>query len=149
MYGGFQGTETSADQRDPTKYVTILSGKIGYDDMGNLGANGFGADYLGGYTMAAAFVAEAVTTFIFLLVIFGATSKDAHPAMGGLAIGLALVLIHLVTIPITGTSVNPARSIGPAIVSGQYLSELWLFIVAPIVGGISAAIVWRMSFSKG
>lgn len=128
----------------------ILSGQSGYTDMGSLGANGWGEGYLGEYDIVSALIAEVVFTFIFLMVIFGATSKDASPAMGGLAIGLSLALIHLVSIPITGTSVNPARSLGPAIVSGgQALSQVWLFIVAPLAGGIAAAIVWRMSFSKG
>jgi len=128
----------------------ILSGQSGYTEMGSLGANGWGEGYLGEYSMVSALIAEIVFTFIFLLVIFGATSKDAAPAMGGLAIGLALVLIHLVSIPITGTSVNPARSLGPAIVGGgQAMSQVWLFVVGPIAGGVAAAIVWRMSFSKG
>lgn len=128
----------------------ILSGQLGYDKMGSLGANGWGEGYLGEYGMVSALIAEIVFTFIFLMVIFGSTSKDASPAMGGLAIGLSLALIHLVSIPITGTSVNPARSLGPAIVGGgQALSQVWLFIVAPLLGGVLAAIVWKMSFSKG
>lgn len=91
-----------------------------------------------------AFVAETVFTFIFLLVVFGSTSKKAPAGFGGLAIGLALVLIHIVCIPITGTSVNPARSIGPALFQqGEALSHLWLFIVAPFLGAIIAAFVWK------
>lgn len=91
-----------------------------------------------------AFVAETVFTFIFLLVVFGVTSKGAENAFAGLAIGLALVLIHIVCIPITGTSVNPARSIGPALFQGgEALSQLWLFIVAPFLGAIIAAFTWR------
>lgn len=98
-----------------------------------------------GYTdLLPAFVAETVFTFIFLLVVFGSTSKGAENGFAGLAIGLALVLIHIVCIPITGTSVNPARSIGPALFEGgQALSQLWLFIVAPFLGAIIAAFVWK------
>lgn len=98
-----------------------------------------------GYTdLLPAFVAETVFTFIFLLVVFGSTSKGAANNFAGLAIGLALVLIHIVCIPITGTSVNPARSIGPALFQGgEALSQLWLFIVAPFLGAVIAAFVWK------
>jgi aquaporin Z len=123
----------------------ILSGRPGFT-MGEyaLGANGWGAQYLGHYNTASAFIAEAVFTFLFLCVIFGTTAKRANPTMAGLAIGLCLVLIHLVIIPVTGTSVNPARSFGPAIFAGgMALKQLWLFIVAPIVGGIVAALFWK------
>lgn len=114
-----------------------------------LGSNGWGKGYLAEYNMASAFLAEAVLTFLFLFVIFGTTSKWGNGTMAGLAIGLTLVLIHLVAIPITGTSVNPARSFGPAIFAGgKALEQLWLFIVAPIVGGIAAAIVWRVLEKK-
>ncbi len=101
------------------------------------GANGY-AD------MVPAFIAETVFTFIFLLVVLGATSKGANNQFAGLAIGLALVLIHIVCIPITGTSVNPARSIGPAIFQGgDALAQLWLFIVAPFLGAALAAFTWK------
>ena len=101
------------------------------------GANGYS-------NLLPAFVAETVFTFIFLLVVFGSTSKGAINNFAGLAIGLALVLIHIVCIPITGTSVNPARSIGPALFQGgEALSQLWLFIVAPFLGAIIAAFVWK------
>lgn len=98
-----------------------------------------------GYTdITQAFIAEAVFTFIFLLVVFGSTSKGAPNNFAGLAIGLALVLIHIVCIPITGTSVNPARSIGPALFEGgAALTQLWLFILAPSVGAILAAFTWK------
>lgn len=98
-----------------------------------------------GYTnLLPAFVAETVFTFIFLIVVFGVTSKGAANNFAGLAIGLALVLIHIVCIPITGTSVNPARSIGPALFEGgAALSQLWLFIVAPLLGAVIAAFVWK------
>lgn len=98
-----------------------------------------------GYTnVLPAFVAETVFTFIFLLVVLGSTSKGANTKFAGIAIGLALVLIHIVCIPITGTSVNPARSIGPALFQGgEALSQLWLFIVAPFLGAAIAAVVWN------
>jgi aquaporin Z len=114
-----------------------------------LGSNGWGEGYLGGYSMVSAFITEAVLTFLFLFVIFATTSKWGNGTMAGLAIGLTLVLIHLVAIPITGTSVNPARSFGPAIFAqGKALSQLWLFIAAPVVGGIAAALVWKGLFEK-
>ncbi len=112
-----------------------------------LGSNGWGEGYLAGYNMTSAFVTEAVLTFLFLFVIFATTSKWGNSAMAGLAIGLTLVLIHLVAIPITGTSVNPARSFGPAIFAqGKALTQLWLFFAAPITGGIAAALVWKGLF---
>lgn len=104
------------------------------------GSNGFAEG-----AMAQAFIAETVFTFIFVLVILGVTSKGALNNFAGLAIGLTLVLIHIVCIPITGTSVNPARSIGPALFEGAHaLSQLWLFIVAPFLGAIIAAVVWKV-----
>lgn len=104
------------------------------------GSNGFAE---GG--MAQAFIAETVFTFIFVLVVLGATSKGANNKFAGLAIGLTLVLVHIVCIPITGTSVNPARSIGPALFQGgEALSQLWLFIVAPFLGALIAAGVWKV-----
>jgi len=127
----------------------IASGKDGYTIAKGLGQNGYSAQSPGGYSLSSAFIAEVVFTFLFLLVIFGSTSKNASPGFAGLAIGLSLVLIHLVSIPITGTSVNPARSIGPAIfVGGEALSQLWLFIVAPIIGGTISALVWRYILDK-
>lgn len=101
------------------------------------GANGY-------HDLVPAFVAETVFTFIFLLVVLGSTSKGANTKFAGIAIGLALVLIHIVCIPITGTSVNPARSIGPALFQGgEALLQLWLFIVAPFLGAAIAALVWK------
>ncbi|MDB5017558.1 MAG: aquaporin [Mucilaginibacter sp.] len=123
----------------------LLTGKPGFS-MGEyaLGANGWGETYLGKYSMQSAFIAETVFTFIFLVVIFGTTAKRANPAMAGLAIGLSLSLIHLVMIPITGTSVNPARSLGPALFAGgKALQQLWLFVAAPILGGLLAAGFWK------
>ena len=123
----------------------ILSGKPSFSmEEYALGSNGWGEAYLGKYSMQSAFIAETVFTFLFLIVIYGTTAKRANPAMAGLAIGLSLTLIHLVVIPITGTSVNPARSLGPALLSGgKALSQLWLFIVAPILGGLLAAGFWK------
>jgi len=95
--------------------------------------------------MISGLTAEIVLTFLFLLVVFGSTSDKAPKGFAGISIGLSLVLIHLVGIPITGTSVNPARSLGPALmVGGTALSQLWLFWVAPIIGGLLAAAVWRL-----
>ena len=125
----------------------IASGQADFK-MGEwaLGSNGWGEGYLGNYSITAAFITEAVLTFLFLYVIFNVTSKHGNSNMAGLAIGITLVLIHLVAIPITGTSVNPARSFGPAIFAGgKALSQLWLFVIAPIVGGIAAAIVWKLT----
>lgn len=118
-----------------------------YSGLGDwaLGSNGWGAGYNGAYNTTAAFVGEMVFTFLFLMVIFGTTAKNASPAMAGLAIGLSLALIHMVLIPITGTSVNPARSLGPALLSGGIaLQQLWLFIAAPIAGGLLAAFTRKL-----
>jgi len=124
----------------------IASGKDGYSVAANgLGQDGYAAASPGGYNLLSGFVAETVFTFIFLLVIFGSTStKNIHGGFAGLAIGLSLVLIHIVGIPVTGVSVNPARSIGPALlVGGTAISQLWLFILAPILGSVLSAVVWR------
>lgn len=112
-----------------------------------LGQNGFDAASPAGYSLVAALIAEIVLTAVFLIVIFGATHERAPKGFAGVAIGFSLVLIHLVGIPITGTSVNPARSLGPAVfVGGDAFAQLWLFIVAPVVGGIVAAVLWRYVF---
>lgn len=109
-----------------------------------LGQNGYDTASLGGFSMTSALITEVLLTFIFVLVFHGATSKKAPKGFAGLAIGLTLASIHLVGIPITGTSVNPARSLGPAIiVGGTALNQLWLFWVAPIMGGLLAAAVWK------
>lgn len=125
--------------------LVIASGKADYSVAANgLGQNGWGAGYNGEYTMAAAFVFEVVATFLFVVVILGATGSTAPAAVAGLAIGLTLVAIHLVGINVTGVSVNPARSIGPALFAGgAALGQLWLFIVAPIIGGVAAGILFR------
>jgi len=126
--------------------MTIQKGMPGFE-MGEwaLGSNGWGEGYQNGYNLASAFIAETVMTFLFLFVIMGATSKWGNGAMAGVAIGFALAAIHLFTIPITGTSVNPARSFGPAVFAGgKALSQLWLFFVAPILGAIIAGLLWRI-----
>lgn len=126
--------------------MLIASGKADYTVVASgLGQNGYDAASPGGYNMVSGFIAETVFTFIFLLVIFGSTStKNIHGGFAGLAIGLSLVLIHITGIPVTGVSVNPARSIGPAVfVGGTALSQLWLFIAAPILGSILSAVTWR------
>lgn len=126
----------------------IASGNDGFSLASTgLGQNGYGEHSPAGYSLAACFIAEVVLTAIFLFAIFGATHKDAPKGFAGVAIGFTLVLIHLVGIPITGTSVNPARSLGPAVfVGGDALAQLWLFIVAPIIGGIIAALIWKYTF---
>ncbi len=122
----------------------IASGKAGFDVSAGFASNGYGAHSPDGYSLAAALVAEIVLTMFFLLVILGATDKRAPAGLAPLAIGLALTLIHLISIPVTNTSVNPARSTGPALfVGGWALSQLWLFWVAPLVGGALGGIVWR------
>lgn len=125
--------------------LLIMSGKADYSVAVNgLGQNGWGAGYLGEYNMISAFVFEVVATFLFMVVILGATGKGAPAAMAGLAIGLALVVIHLVGINVTGVSVNPARSIGPALFAGgTAILQLWLFIVAPIIGAVAAGLLFK------
>ncbi len=121
----------------------IASGKAGFSTAGGFASNGFGEHSPGGYSMTAAFVSEVVLTFFFLLVIHGATHKKAHAALAPLAIGGCLALIHLVGIPVTNLSVNPARSTGPALfVGGWALQQLWLFWIAPIVGGALGGLTW-------
>jgi aquaporin Z len=115
----------------------------------SLAVNGYGELSPQGYGMIAGLVTEIVMTFMFLFIILGATHKQAHAVAGGLAIGFALTLIHLISIPITNTSVNPARSTGPALVlalngEGKALAQLWLFWVAPIAGAVLAGVVYRM-----
>ena len=125
--------------------LVIMTGHPGYDIAVNgLGQNGYGDKSPAGFSMMSGLIAEVVLTFIFLIVIFGATSKAAPAGFAGGAIGLSLALIHIVGIPITGVSVNPARSIGPALlVGGAAISQLWLFIIAPIIGAVLAAVVWK------
>jgi aquaporin Z len=121
----------------------ILSGKDGFD-IGGFAANGYGEHSPGGYNMQAALITEIVMTFMFLIIILGATHSKAPKYLAGLAIGLGLTLIHLISIPITNTSVNPARSTSQAIFVGDWaLSQLWLFWLAPIIGAILAGLVYK------
>jgi aquaporin Z len=123
--------------------LVIASGKAGFDLSGGFASNGYGAHSPGGYSLLACLVAEIVLTFIFLIVILGATDKRAPVGFAGIPIGLCLTLIHLVGIPVTNLSVNPARSTGPAIfVGGWAVEQLWLFWLAPIVGAAIAGIVY-------
>ena len=123
--------------------LMIAQGTAGYSVAANgLGQNGWGAGYNGEYSMIAALIFEVVATFIFVTVILGVTQVDAPTGFAGLAIGLTLTAVHLVGINVTGTSVNPARSIGPALFAGGHaLSQLWLFILAPLAGGALAGIL--------
>jgi aquaporin Z len=122
----------------------IASGAPGFDVANGFASNGFGAHSPGGYTLAAALVCEVVMTMFFLLVILGATDKRAPAGFAPIAIGLALTLIHLISIPVTNTSVNPARSTGVALFVGDWaLAQLWLFWVAPIVGAVLGAVAYR------
>ena len=123
----------------------IASGKAGFDLVGSgFAANGYAEHSPGGYSQGAAFVTEFVMTFFFLMIILGTTAKQAAAGFAPLAIGLSLTLIHLVSIPVTNTSVNPARSLGPALfVGGWAIQQLWLFWVAPIAGAVVAGIVHR------
>jgi aquaporin Z len=123
----------------------IASGKEGFSTAGGFASNGFGEHSPGGYSMVAALVAEIVLTFFFLLIILGATDKRAPAGFAPIAIGLGLTLIHLIGIPVTNLSVNPARSTGPAIfVGGWAIAQLWLFWVAPIIGAALAGIVYPL-----
>ena len=122
----------------------IASGKAGFDLQGGLASNGYGEHSPGGYSLTAALVCEFVMTFFFLMIILGATDERAPSGFAPIAIGLALTLIHLISIPVTNTSVNPARSTGPAlIVGGWALSQLWLFWIAPLLGAAVAGIAYR------
>jgi aquaporin Z len=127
----------------------IASGKPGFDVHAGFASNGYGAHSPGGYSMLAGFLAEVVLTAFFLIVIMGATDSRAPKGFAGLAIGLCLTLIHLVCIPITNTSVNPARSTGPAIFAGGWaLQQLWMFWVAPLIGGALGGGIYRALFSE-
>jgi aquaporin Z len=129
----------------------IASGKAGFDVVGSgFAANGYGAHSPDGYSLAAGFVAEVVLTFFFLMVILGATDSRAPAGFAPIAIGLCLTLIHLVSIPVTNTSVNPARSTGPALfVGGWAVAQLWMFWVAPILGALGAGAVHRWLAGRG
>ncbi|OKY75550.1 MAG: aquaporin Z [Desulfobulbaceae bacterium DB1] len=129
----------------------IASGKAGFDLSAGFASNGYGAHSPGGYGLPAALITEVVMTMMFLLVIMGATDKRAPQGFAPIAIGLCLTLIHLISIPVTNTSVNPARSTGVALFVGDWaISQLWLFWVAPIIGGMLGAVIYRfISSEKG
>jgi aquaporin Z len=123
----------------------IASGKAGFDVAGGLASNGYGAHSPGGYSLRAALVTEVVMTMMFLVVILGATDRRAPAGFAPLPIGLALTLIHLISIPVTNTSVNPARSTGVALYVGDWaVAQLWLFWLAPIAGAVLGALVYRL-----
>ena len=122
----------------------IASGQAGFDVSAGFASNGYDTHSPGGYSLLAALVTEIVMTMMFLIVILGATDKRAPQGFAPIAIGLCLTLIHLISIPVTNTSVNPARSTGVAVfVGGWALAQLWLFWVAPIVGGVLGAVIYR------
>ena len=122
----------------------IATGKAGFDLSAGFASNGYGAHSPGKYSMTAALVAEVAMTFFFLFVILGATHRKAPAGFAPIAIGLCLTLIHLISIPVTNTSVNPARSTGPALfVGGWAMAQLWLFWIAPILGAVMAGLVYR------
>ncbi len=127
----------------------IAIGQAGFDISGGLASNGYGEHSPGGYSLLSGFISEVVMTFFFLFVILGATDERAPKGLAGVAIGLALTLIHLISIPVTNTSVNPARSTGPAIfVGGWAISQLWLFWVAPIIGAVLAGFIYPLVAGK-
>ena len=122
----------------------IATGKAGFDLAGGFASNGYGEHSPGGYSLMAALVTEVVMTFIFVMIIMGATDKRAPQGFAPIAIGLGLTLIHLISIPVTNTSVNPARSTGVAVFAGGWaVSQLWLFWIAPIAGAILAGVFYR------
>ena len=122
----------------------IATGKTGFDVTAGFASNGYGEHSPGGYSLVAALITEIVMTFMFLIIILGATDKRAPQGFAPIAIGLGLTLIHLISIPVTNTSVNPARSTGVALFAGDWaISQLWLFWIAPIVGAIIAGVVYR------
>lgn len=132
-----------------TVLYTIARGKDGFQLSGGFASNGYGAHSPGGYSLAACFVAEVVLTFMFVFIIHGATDRRAPAGFAGIAIGLGLTLIHLVGIPVTNTSVNPARSTAPALfVGGWAIHQLWLFWLAPIIGGALAGLVYLGIFEE-
>jgi len=127
----------------------IASGKIGFDVTNGFASNGYGAHSPGGYSMVAALVTEIVMTMMFILVILGSTDKRAPKGLAPIAIGLCLTLIHLISIPVTNTSVNPARSTGVAIFVGDWaIVQLWMFWIAPIIGALLGAIIYKFIGSE-
>jgi aquaporin Z len=140
VFGAFAGAAT---------LYLIAREKAGFEVSAGFASNGYGAHSPGGYTLPACLLAEVVLTAFFILIILGSTDRRAPQGFAPLAIGLGLTLIHLVGIPVTNTSVNPARSTGPAIFAGGWaLSQLWLFWVAPLIGGIIGGGIYRVLFSE-
>ena len=127
----------------------IASGKTGFSGVGGFASNGYGAHSPGGFSLTAGLITEVVMTAFFLIIILGVTAKTAAPGFGPLAIGLGLTLVHLVSIPVTNTSVNPARSLGVALFAdGWALQQLWLFWLAPLAGAAVSAIIWKTLLAK-
>ena len=127
----------------------IVSGRPGFDISSGLASNGYGEHSPGGYSLLSGLVTEVVMTFFFIFIIMGATDERVPKGFAGIAIGLSLTLIHLISIPVTNTSVNPARSTGPAVFEGGWaLSQLWLFWIAPVLGGIIAGYVYNLVIVK-
>jgi aquaporin Z len=123
----------------------IVSGKADFTAIGGFASNGYGEHSPGGYSLLAALVTEIVMTMMFIFIILSVTHKNAPSGFAGLAIGLSLTLIHLISIPVTNTSVNPARSLGVALYAGDWaLDQLWLFWVAPIIGALLGATIYRL-----
>lgn len=148
--GGYVVAQMAGALAGAVVLLVIASGTAGYDIAVNgLGQNGYGAGYLGEYSLTAALVFEFVMTLLFVTVILGATAAKANAAMAGLAIGLTLAAIHLVGINVTGVSVNPARSFGPAVlVGGKALGDLWVFILAPLAGGALAGALFKAGITR-
>lgn len=141
---GYLGAQVLGAVAGSAILYAIASGHAGFDLSGGFASNGYGTHSPGGYSLLASFVCELVMTFAFLFVIMGATNGNVPSGFAPLAIGLCLTLIHLISIPVTNTSVNPARSTGPALfVGGWALQQLWLFWLAPIAGAMIAGITYR------
>ena len=129
--------------------LVIASGKAGFSVSGGFASNGYGEHSPGGYSLTACLVAEIVLTLFFLLIVMGATDRRASAGFAGIGIGLGLTLIHLIGIPVTNLSVNPARSTGPALfVGGWAIHQLWLFWVAPLIGGVLGGGIYRVLFGE-
>jgi aquaporin Z len=148
--GGYVAAQVLGGIAAGAVLLAIASGKEGFDVAAGFAANGYGAHSPGGYSLGAALVTEVVLTFFFLLIILGSTDPRAPAGFAPIAIGLALTLIHLIGIPVTNLSVNPARSTGPAVfVGGWALAQLWLFWLAPLVGAAAAGLAQRALAGPG
>jgi len=140
---GYVAAQTAGGIVAATVLYVIASGKAGFDLAGGFASNGYGLHSPGGYSLIACLVAEVVLTLMFLIIILGSTDRRAPQGLAPIAIGLGLTLIHLIGIPVTNLSVNPARSTGPALFAGGWaLEQLWLFWVAPIVGAAIAGVLY-------